>query len=114
MESSEKETCPPPDPGPLAKRVVVAIYKDGTETCKKHFTGADASQLLQACHSEFSHLVQLVKFLKYNNEFQDYVDCDTSTDVKDYDKFQLKVATVVQLEVVEFSTCGKRKGDNFH
>ncbi|XP_039635019.1 uncharacterized protein LOC120545095 [Perca fluviatilis] len=101
MESSEKDTYPPPDPGPLAKRVLVAIYKDGTETCKKLFTVADASQLLQACHSEFSHSVQLERFLKYNNDFQDYVDCDTSTDVKDYDKFQVRVATVVQLEFME-------------
>ena len=71
MESSEKDTCPPPDPGPLAKTVLVASYKNGTETCKKLFTVANASQLLQACHSEFSHSVQLESFLKYNNDFQD-------------------------------------------
>lgn len=85
------------------QRMLVAIYKDGTETCKKLFTVADASQLLQACHSEFSHSVQLERFLKYN-DFQDYVDCDTSTYVKDYDKFQVRVATVVQLEFMEFET----------
>lgn len=114
MELSEDDPSPPPDPGPLAKTVLVSIYKDGTETCKKLFSVNNASQLLQACHSEFSHPVQLERFLQYNNDFKDYIDCDTSTDVNDYDKFQVRVSTVIQLEFVEFQAPHvENVGDHF-
>lgn len=75
-----------PDPGPTVKKVLVSVYKDGTEKYKKVFSVNNASQLLQASHSEFSHTVE---FLHYNSDFKDYIDCDSSIDIKDYDRFQV-------------------------
>lgn len=48
--------------GQLTKAVLVCIYKDNTETCKKIFHICDASQLLENCYSEFPHPVQLEWF----------------------------------------------------
>ncbi|KAK0153221.1 hypothetical protein N1851_005093 [Merluccius polli] len=87
MELSENDPRPPPNPGPLAKTVLLSIFKDGTET---------------PVRPEFSHPVQLERFHQYNNDFKDYTDCDTSTNINYYDKFQVRVSTVIQLEVVEF------------
>lgn len=99
MELTENDPHPPADPGALAKRVHVSIYKDGTEVCKKRFTVNNASQLLQCCYSEFSHPVQLDRFLQHDKDFNDYVDCDTNSDVNEYDKFQFRVSTLSQLNI---------------
>lgn len=81
--------------------MLVSVYLYGTEKCKKVFSVCSASQLLQACHSEFSHPVELQRFLHYNSDFKDYIDCDSSVDLKDYDRFQVWVSTVIHLELVE-------------
>ncbi|XP_045898861.1 uncharacterized protein LOC123966794 [Micropterus dolomieu] len=88
------------DTGQLTKTVLVSIYKDNTETCKKIFHISDAPQLLTFCYSEFSHPVQLERFLKYNKDFNDYIDCDITTAVQDYDKFQVYVATEIHLQII--------------
>lgn len=77
----------------------MTIFKDDTETCKKIFHINDASQLLTVCYTEFSHPVQLERFLKYK-DFNDYIDCHTTTAVQDYDKFQVHVATEIHLQII--------------
>lgn len=89
------------DPGPAVKQVLVSLYLDGTEKCKKVFSVCSASALLQACYSEFSHQVELHRLLHYNSDFKDYIDCDSSIEFKDFDRFQVFVSTVVHLELVE-------------
>nr|XP_055065222.1 uncharacterized protein LOC129447482 [Misgurnus anguillicaudatus] len=86
----------------LTKAVLVTIYKDKTETCRKIFHISDASQLLGNCYSEFPDPVKLERFLKYNKDFNDYIDCDITTTVQEYDKFQVHVATevILQLQVI--------------
>lgn len=74
-----------PDPGPTVKKVLVSVYKDGTEKYKKLFSVNSASQLLQVCHPEFSHTMDLQRFLHYNSDFKDYIDCNSSIDIKDYE-----------------------------
>ncbi len=90
------------DPGPAApgslvagqqtKSVLVTIYKDNLETSKKIFHICVASQILENCYLEFPQPVQLERFLKYNKDFKEYIDCDSTTTVQDYDKFQVHVA----------------------
>ncbi len=90
------------DPGPAApgslvagqqtKSVLVTIYKDNLETSKKIFHICDASQILENCYLEFPQPVQLERFLKYNKDFKEYIDCDSTTTVQDYDTFQVHVA----------------------
>jgi len=74
------------------------------KTIQKHaksfFYICDASQLLENCYSEFPHPVQLERFMKFNKDFNDYIDCDITTTVQEYDKFQVHVATVVTLQVI--------------
>lgn len=89
------------NPGPAVKNVLVSLYLDGTEKCKKVFSVSSALALLQACHSEFSHPVELHRLLHYNSDFKDYIDCDSSIDFKDYDRFQVWVSTMVHLDWVE-------------
>jgi len=55
---------------------------------------------LENCYSEFPHPVQLEQFMKFNKDFNDYIDCDITTTVQEYDKFQVHVATVVTLQVI--------------
>ncbi len=98
------------DPGPAApgslvtgqqtKSVLVTIYKDNLETSKKIFHICDASQILENCYLEFPQPVQLERFLKYNKDFKECIDCDSTTTVQDYDKFQVHVATVISLQVI--------------
>ena len=111
MELLGKDPSQPPDPGPTVKKVLVTIYKDGTEKCKKVFSVFSASQLLQACHTEFSHPVELERFLQYNSDFKDYIDCDSSIEIKDYDRFQVWVSTVIHLEVVEYTAPNADSGN---
>ncbi|XP_062313426.1 uncharacterized protein LOC134017608 isoform X2 [Osmerus eperlanus] len=74
-----------------SKKILASIYLDGREICKKVYHLSNARELIDERKSQdgLPSAVDLDRFLKYNADFNEFIDTDRNTDIKELDKFQL-------------------------
>lgn len=69
------------------------VYLDGQEIAKKTQTASTTKEIIEVCASTLPGQVKISRFLKYCDDFKEYVDSD-DMDVGHLDKFQIHFKSV--------------------
>ena len=93
----------------ILKKILASLYLDGREICKRVYHLNNAKELLDEGKSQdgLPPEVYIDRFLKYNADFNEFIDVDQNTDINDLDKCQLFCRSGSGLaEIVNVSVSG--------
>lgn len=71
------------------KKILATVFLDGREILKKVYQLHNAAELIDASKSEVPSAAELDRFRKYNKDFNEFIDLDHNTDIKELDKFHI-------------------------
>ena len=93
----------------ILKKILASLYLDGREICKRVYHLNNAKELLDEGKSQdgLPPEVYIDRFLKYNADFNEFIDVDQNTHINDLDKCQLFFRSGSGLaEIVNVSVSG--------
>lgn len=71
----------------ILHRVLATVFIDGKETWRKLFTVG--SVLIASPKTELSQQVSLDRILRFDTDFQEFIDTDVNAGVRELDKFKI-------------------------
>lgn len=85
-----------PDLEPGSIKVLVTVFKNAKECSRKIYTVHTLEQLITQTTSEQLGFA-FDRVLKYNADFQEFVDVDRNTAIKNFDRFQVFMSSTEAL-----------------
>lgn len=73
----------------ILHRVLATVFIDGKETWRKLFTVGSVRELIASAKTELSQRVSLDRILRFDTDFQEFIDTDVNAGVRELDKFQI-------------------------
>lgn len=73
----------------ILHRVLATVFIDGKETWRKLFTVGSVGELIDSAKTELSQQVSLDRILRFDKDFQEFIDTDVNAGVRELDKFQI-------------------------
>ncbi|XP_042605514.1 uncharacterized protein LOC109074130 [Cyprinus carpio] len=73
----------------ILHRVLATVFTDGKETWRKLFTVGSVRELIASAKTELSQRVSLDRILRFDTDFQEFIDTDVNAGVRELDKFQI-------------------------
>ncbi|XP_051946899.1 uncharacterized protein LOC127618473 isoform X2 [Xyrauchen texanus] len=73
----------------ILHRVLATVFIDGKETWRKLFTVGSVGELINSAKTELSQQVSIDRILRFDTDFQEFIDIDVNSEVKELDKFQI-------------------------
>ncbi|XP_051978744.1 uncharacterized protein LOC127640315 isoform X3 [Xyrauchen texanus] len=70
-------------------RFLATVFIDGKETWRKLFTVGSVGELINSAKTELSQQVSIDRILRFDTDFQEFIDIDVNSEVKELDKFQI-------------------------
>ncbi|KAK7150770.1 hypothetical protein R3I93_011892 [Phoxinus phoxinus] len=70
-------------------RVLATVFIDGKETWRKLFTVGSVGELINSAKTERSQQVSIDRILRFDEDFQEFIDIDVNSELKELDKFQI-------------------------
>lgn len=73
----------------ILHRVLATVFIDGKETWRKLFTVGSVGELINSAKTDLSQQVSIDRILRFDADFQEFIDIDVNSEVKELDKFQI-------------------------
>nr|XP_040035180.1 uncharacterized protein LOC120820964 isoform X2 [Gasterosteus aculeatus aculeatus]XP_040045388.1 uncharacterized protein LOC120826870 isoform X2 [Gasterosteus aculeatus aculeatus] len=75
--------------GSEAPKTLTTVFLDGTEICKKMLQLPSIADILDACKSSLTCNAECDRLLKFNTDFNEYIDTDINGNVGNLDKYHI-------------------------
>lgn len=72
-----------------APKILVTVNLDGTEICKKLFQLRSVAEVIDTCKRLLPCAAEYKRILKFNADFNEYIDIDLDDNIQNLDKFQV-------------------------
>lgn len=72
-----------------APKILVVVLVDGTEICKKLFQLRSATEIIDTCKRLLPCAAEYKRILKFNADFNEFIDIDLDDNIQNLDKFQV-------------------------
>ncbi len=82
-------------------RVLASVFIDGKETWRKLFTVGSVGELI--AKTELSEQVSLNRILRFDTDFQEFIDTDVNAGVRELGKFQIYYISSNTKDLLEWS-----------
>ncbi|XP_037327567.2 uncharacterized protein LOC134127350 [Pungitius pungitius] len=75
--------------GSEAPKTLATVFLDGTEICKKMLQLTSIADIRDACKSSLTCNAECDRILKFNIDFNEYIDADINGNVGNFDKYHI-------------------------
>ncbi|KAI7806187.1 hypothetical protein IRJ41_001778 [Triplophysa rosa] len=87
----------------ILHRVLATVFIDGKETWRKLFTVGSVEELINSVKTELSQQVSVDRILRFDTHFQEFIDTDLNTELREFDILQIYYITNITQAPLERS-----------